>query len=107
MAGIREYSMPAIFAGPRLALLALVSACALFAATRPRNTRGNVTDPSGAVVAGAKVTITETGNRPGVHACDQWHRRFSFARIEAITYSVTVGRARFRTAEQKDILLTA
>jgi hypothetical protein len=49
------------FVGPRVALLALFGACAVFAQRDLATLVGTVTDPSGGIVANAKVTLTETG----------------------------------------------
>ena len=52
--------MHRFFTGLRIALLALVCACAMFAQRDLATLAGTVTDSSGGVVANAKVTITET-----------------------------------------------
>ncbi len=47
------------FAGPLLVLLALVSACVLFAQRDLATLVGTVTVPSGGVIANATITVTE------------------------------------------------
>ena len=49
------------YVGLRVGLLALLSASAVFAQRDLATLVGTVTDPSGGVVANAKVTITEVG----------------------------------------------
>ena len=67
---------------------------------------GNVTDSSGAVVAGATVTIThkETGqSRDGVTGANG---SYDFPTVQAGTYSVKVSKSGFRTMTKEGIAVT-
>ena len=77
------------FAGPRLVLLALVCACASFAQRDLSTLVGTVTDPSGAVIAGAKVTITETGTGQVYNLVTSGSGDFIRPALKPSTYSVT------------------
>ncbi len=96
------------FAGPRIALLAFVCACASFAQRDLATLVGTVTDPSGGVVPNAKVVITETETGQ-VYTLTTTGSSGDFVRpaLKPSTYSVAVSAPGFRTAEQKDILLKA
>ncbi len=94
-------------AGLRLALLALVCACAMFAQRDLSTLAGTVTDPSGGVVANAKVTITEAGTGQVYDVTTNTEGSFVRAALKPSTYSVAVEAPGFRRAEQKDIVLTA
>ena len=93
--------------GPRIALLALVCACAAYAQRDLATLVGTVSDPSGGVIAGAKVTITETGTGQVYTLATGSSGDFVRPALKPSTYSVTVGAPGFRTSEQKDILLKA
>src|SRR5215472_15958614 len=94
-------------AGLRVALLALVCACAMFAQRDLSTLAGTVTDPSGGVVANAKVTITEAGTGQVYDVTTNTEGSFVRAALKPSTYSVSVEAPGFRRAEQKDIVLTA
>ena len=68
---------------------------------------GTVTDPSGGVVANAKVTITETGTGQVYTLLTSSTGDFVRPALKPSTYSVSVVAPGFRTSEQKDILLKA
>ena len=95
------------FVGPRLALLACLCACAAYAQRDLATLVGTVSDPSGGVVANAKVTITETGTGQVYAFLTSSTGEFVRPALKPSTYSVTVSAPGFRTAEQKDILLKA
>src|SRR6266704_1626994 len=95
------------FAGPRIALLALVCACAAFAQRDLATLVGTVSDPSGGVIANAKVTISETGTGQVYILATGSSGDFVRPALKPSTYSVAISAPGFRTAEQKDILLKA
>jgi Carboxypeptidase regulatory-like domain/TonB dependent receptor len=67
---------------------------------------GNVTDSSGAVVAGATVTIThkETGqSRDGVTDANGG---YDFPTLQAGTYSIKVGKSGFKTVTKENVAVT-
>ena len=68
---------------------------------------GTVSDPSGGVVANAKVTITETGTGQVYTLLTSSTGDFVRPALKPSTYSVSVVAPGFRTSEQKDILLKA
>lgn len=89
-----------------LALVALLAACA-FAQSFLSSIAGTVTDPTGAVVPGAKVSLAElaTGiHRTAVSAADG---RYLFADLRPGTYQVKISAAGFKEVRSSDILLTA
>jgi Carboxypeptidase regulatory-like domain len=95
------------FVGPRLALLALFCACAAYAQRDLATLVGTVTDPSGGIVANAKVTVTETETGQVYVFLTGSTGEFVRPALKPSTYSVTVSAPGFRTSEQKDILLKA
>jgi hypothetical protein len=68
---------------------------------------GTVSDPSGGVVANAKVTLTETGTGQVYAFLTSSTGEFVRPALKPSIYSVSVSAPGFRTAEQKDILLRA
>jgi hypothetical protein len=99
--------MQRIWAGPRIALFAFICASAAFAQRDLGTLVGTVTDPSGGVVAGAKVTITESGTGTVYSVATSETGDFVRPALKPSTYTVSVSAPGFRTAEQKDILLKA
>src|SRR5437588_4711372 len=95
------------FVGLRIALLALVMGCGLFAQRVLATLVGTVTDPSGSVVANAKVTITELETGQVYTLTTTATGDFVRPALKPSTYSVSVSAPGFRTAEQRDILLKA
>src|SRR5437763_15687551 len=94
-------------AGLRVGLLCLFAASALFAQRDLATLVGTVTDPSGGVVANAKVTITEVGTGQVYRLATGATGEFVRPALKPSTYSVTVSAPGFRTAEQKDSPLKA
>jgi hypothetical protein len=94
------------FVGPRIALL-VVCACAAYAQRDLATLVGTVSDPSGGIVANAKVTITETGTGQVYTLLTSSTGDFVRPALKPSTYSVSVVAPGFRTSEQKDILLKA
>jgi uncharacterized protein YfiM (DUF2279 family) len=66
---------------------------------------GIVTDPSGAIVAGATITLTNTGTSAVREAKTNQVGVFSFAALTPGTYNVRVTAAGFKTAVRNGVLL--
>src|SRR6266478_1009441 len=78
-------------------LMGILSAAGLMAQTFRGTILGTVTDPSGAVIAGAKVTVKNTGTgleRTSVTSADG---SYSMPELPIGTYSVTVVQQGFQT----------
>src|ERR1044071_4934949 len=99
--------MHRFYAGSRVGLLILLSACAVFAQRDLATLVGTVTDPSGGVVPNAKVTITEVGTGLVYTILSSANGEFVRPALKPSTYNISVSAPGFRTAEQKDILLKA
>jgi len=95
------------FAGLRIALLALVCACAVFAQRDLATITGTVTDPSGAVVGNAKVTITEVSTGQVYELVTNSSGEYTRPALKPSTYTVTVSAPGFKKSSQKDIELKA
>ncbi len=93
--------------GLRIALLALVCACALFAQRDLSTLAGTVTDSSGGLVANAKVVLTEAGTGQVYQLTTNSQGEFVRPALKPSTYIITVSAPGFKKAEQKDVLLTA
>src|SRR5579863_9903533 len=92
--------------GLRIASVVLFFACAMFAQRDLSTLAGTVTDPSGGVVANAKVTITETDTGQVYSTLTNNLGEFVRPALKAATYTVSVSAPGFKTTEQKDIILT-
>lgn len=68
---------------------------------------GNVTDPTGAVVPGAKVTATETGTSFSRTATTNKNGQYVIPNLRPTRYSLTVEAKGFKKAVQKGITLQA
>ena len=95
------------YPGLRVALFTLISSCALFAQRDLATLAGTVTDPSGGVIANAKVTITEAATGQIYSILTNNVGEFVRPALKPSTYSISVSAPGFKTAEQKDVLLTA
>jgi hypothetical protein len=93
--------------GLRIALLTLICAGALFAQRDLGTLVGTVTDPSGGVVIGAKVVITELETGQVYEILTNTSGEFVRPALKPATYSVTVTAAGFRKAQEQGILLRA
>ncbi len=91
--------------GLRIALLALVCACAMFAQRDLATLAGTVTDSSGGVIANAKVTITETDTNQSYDITTNSRGEFVRPALKAATYSVSVSAPGFKKSEQKGLAL--
>jgi hypothetical protein len=68
---------------------------------------GNVTDASGAIVANAKVTLTNTGTAIELNTVSTSNGDFSFQDLPAGTYSVSVSAAGFQPVNVTNVAVTA
>ncbi len=68
---------------------------------------GTVTDPQGAAVAGAKVTVTDQRKGTSDAATTNADGNYSVTHLIPDTYTVRVEAAGFKTSEQKDVLVQA
>jgi hypothetical protein len=94
-------------AGLRIASLLLLFACAVFAQRDLGTLTGTVTDSSGAIVAGAKVTITEQATGQVYELTTNGTGEFTRPALKPSTYIVTVRAPGFKTSQQKDVILNA
>jgi hypothetical protein len=94
-------------AGLRIALLALVCACAAFAQRDLATITGTVTDSTGGVVANAKVVITEQGTGQVYELTTNGSGEYTRPALKPSRYDVTVSASGFKKATQKDIDLRA
>ena len=67
--------------------------------------RGGVTDPSGAVVVNAKVTITNDATGIAQTAQSDDHGQFFFTGLRPAVYTVKVEASGFRVSERKNVVL--
>src|SRR5579863_2555058 len=93
--------------GLRIALVTLICASASFAQRDLSTLAGTITDPSGAVVANASVTVTEAGTGQVYHLTTNAQGEFVRPALKPSTYVITISAPGFNKAEQKDVLLTA
>src|SRR5580658_46673 len=94
------------FMGLRIALLAVLCAGASFAQRDLSTLAGTITDPTGGVVANAKVTITEVDTGESYVTTTNSLGEFVRPALKAATYTVTVTAPGFKTSQQKDIILS-
>ena len=95
----RRYS-----SGLLVLLLALVPAT-WSQASYTAQVRGTVTDQSGAVVAGAKVTLTNDGTNIASTATTDGHGQYVFNGIRPATYTLKVESPGFQDTVQKNVVL--
>ena len=93
--------------GIRIALLVLFFASAMFAQRDLATLAGTITDSSGGTVANAKVTITEASTGQVYSILTNTLGEFVRPALKPSTYTITVVAPGFKTAQQKDVLLTA
>jgi len=94
----------------RLALLALVllfsfSATAGFAQSATTSLRGTVTDPSGAVVTGATITLTDKATSLKLTAVSKSGGEYQLLQIPPATYLITIASPGFGTQSKSAELL--
>jgi hypothetical protein len=94
---------------PSVALVILVvafsSAPAWSQASYTAQVRGTVTDQSGAVVPGAKVTLTNDGTNISTTATTDGHGQYVFNGIRPAVYTLKVESAGFQESVQKNVVL--
>jgi len=92
-------------------VLVLVALCCLFSLTPSAvmgqaastgTVAGTVTDPSGAAIVGAAVTLTEPTTGATRTASTNESGRFIFANVPAGTYNATINKSGFRLAKLSD-----
>jgi len=93
----RLIALPVAFAALLLARLPLYSQVDAGAI------RGTVTDPSGAVVVGAKVTLIDENTGFAVETNSSQDGNYSFSPVKVGRYSLSVEFANFKKAEQKHL----
>ena len=64
---------------------------------------GTVTDPSGAVVSGAKVTLTNLGTNASLTTTTQADGTYKFTPVRIGSYKVEVSAQGFQTATQRNV----
>jgi hypothetical protein len=94
-------------AGLRFALVASFFASAMFAQRDLGTLVGTVTDPTGGVVANAKVTVTEAGTGQVYELTTNSSGEFVRPALKPSTYAISVSAPGFKKAEQNDIVLRA
>ncbi len=67
---------------------------------------GTVTDPSGAAVAGAELTLTNSATKLSLNFVSGENGEYSFRSLDPGTYEMKVAKEGFVTYIQKDIILT-
>jgi hypothetical protein len=93
--------------GIRIALVFSLAASAAFAQRDLSTLAGTITDSSNAVVANAKVKITEVSTGESYEVTTNSLGEFVRPALKASVYTVSVTAPGFKTAEQKDVLLQA
>ena len=90
-----------------LLLVLLFTASALFAQIQYGQIRGTVTDPQGAAVAGAKVTVTNTATSLSTTTESSSTGLFTVTTLPVGTYKVTVEASGFKTTTANDVVVSA
>ncbi|HXE91335.1 MAG TPA: TonB-dependent receptor [Terriglobales bacterium] len=87
-------------------MLVVMAVCAVGWAQLPTSTlNGTVTDPQGAVVSGAKVTLTQTGTGTTRVLTTGTDGNYTFANLTPGDYSMRIEAQGFATQETKDLHL--
>lgn len=68
--------------------------------------KGQVTDPSGAVVPGASVTLTQSATKIATHTVSTSAGEYDFSQLTSGTYSVRVERSGFAAMERRGVTVT-
>lgn len=93
--------------GLRIALLAIVCACTVFAQRDLSTITGTITDSSGGVVVNATVTITEDSTGAVYIVTTNSQGEFTRPALKPSTYTISVSAPGFKKAQQNSVLLTA
>ncbi|MGH9446839.1 MAG: carboxypeptidase-like regulatory domain-containing protein, partial [Terriglobia bacterium] len=101
MSGLRRYERAATCFGLLLGLLIFTYVPAE-AQVLYGSIVGNVTDPSGAVVPGAKVTATQVGTDRAIVATANGAGVYVLSDVPAGTYTVSITKAGFATFRSRD-----
>src|SRR5437868_14561290 len=88
-----------------LSLLALTLGA--FAQIQNGQFTGTVTDPSGAAISGAKVTVTNVGTNLSVTTTTDQTGLYKFNELPAGTYRITSEAQGFKTVTNNDLVLNA
>ncbi len=106
MPGLRvEFRRLQFLFGITLTLSLLLAQNAVGQASYTAQVRGTVTDPSGAVVQGATVTITNDGTNVSTSVQTDDHGLYLLAGLRPSTYTIKVEATGFRSAESKNVIL--
>lgn len=86
-------------------VMMLLVASVVVAQTSTTSLRGTITDPKGASVPGATVTIANTGIGLTLTTTTDWDGAYQFAELQPATYALTVVAAGFATLKQSGLQL--
>src|SRR5216684_324218 len=86
--------------------IAILSAGPAYAQVSGATLSGTITDPSGAAIAGAKLTITNTATGVSRDATADSAGFYSAPNLLPGPYEVTISASGFSTAKQSDLTLT-
>ncbi|HNQ16047.1 MAG TPA: carboxypeptidase-like regulatory domain-containing protein, partial [Pyrinomonadaceae bacterium] len=87
----------------RIPVLILLLGLVALGQTNRGGISGTVTDSNGAVVPGAKVTITSVGTNQSVTLTTSGEGAFSAANLEPVLYKITVEAANFKKSQVSDV----
>ncbi|MGC2196287.1 MAG: carboxypeptidase-like regulatory domain-containing protein, partial [Terriglobales bacterium] len=90
-----------------LSLSLLVLSLSAFAQIQNGQFTGTVTDPSGAAIANAKVTVTNVGTNLSVTSTTGPTGLYKFNELPAGTYQITAEAQGFKTITNKGLVLNA
>ena len=82
-----------------------VSAVTLLAQTSTTSVRGTITDPSGALVPGAQISLTNTADNSVTNGASDKSGLFAFPELQPSTYLITVTAPGFATSSKQAQLL--
>src|SRR5579864_5189506 len=89
----------------RLLFLVLVSSAILFAQTATTSLRGTITDPKGAVVQGATLTLSNAATGYSRTAKSGNDGAYQFLEVPPATYTLTINASGFATVKQDKVTL--
>ena len=84
-------------------IFVLLLSLAALGQTNKGSINGTVTDPSGAAIPGAKVTVTNAGTKQSVTLTTSDDGNFSASLLDPVVYTITVEAANFKKAVVSDI----